>query len=71
MEEKRKKMINWLLAIGLTVLILFVVITGSVLHKKKKELDDINNKNDIVKPSEKLVISTAYNDNDYLLNYIK
>ena len=48
-KEKRNKI---LIIAGLIALILIVVITSIILYQKKKELDDLKDKNDIVKPDE-------------------
>ena len=46
-KEKTTKI---LIIAMLTILILLVVITSIILHQKQKKLDDLNNKNEIVKP---------------------
>lgn len=39
MEEKQKKKLNnWLIGIGLAILILFVVITSIVINYQQKEI---------------------------------
>lgn len=48
-------MMNILLWVGLGALILFVVITAIVLNFKNKEKDELNQKNDIVKPSQSII----------------
>ena len=47
MEEKKKNKIKkWLIWGGFVLLIVFVVVTSTVLHAKKVELDRIKNEND-------------------------
>ena len=47
MEEKKKNKIKkWLIWGGFVLLIVFVVVTSTVLHAKKSELDRIKNEND-------------------------
>lgn len=47
MEEKKKNKIKkWLIWGGFVLLIVFVVVTSTVLHAKKAELDRIKNEND-------------------------
>jgi len=54
-KERKNKMMNILLWAGLGALILFVVITAIVLNFKNKEKDELNQKNDIVKPSQSII----------------
>lgn len=57
MEEKQKKKLNnWLIGIGLAILILFVVITSIVINYQQKKYDEIKNDNDEIEgqlPEEK------------------
>lgn len=45
-ENKKRKVNNWLIGIGLAILILFVVITSIVINYKQNEYNDIKDKND-------------------------
>ena len=49
-EKKKKKLNSFLIWASLVVLIVFVVITSIVLNFQKQKLDDLNKKNDVVKP---------------------
>lgn len=49
-EKKKKKLNSFLIWASLVVLIIFVVITSIVLNFQKQKLDDLNKKNDVVKP---------------------
>lgn len=49
---KKQKWINIALWGGLALLILVVIITAMILHSKRQKLDDLKDKNDIVKPEE-------------------
>ncbi len=46
----KEKKTNILLVIGLVALIIIVIITSAVLYHKQKQLDDLNHKNEQVKP---------------------
>lgn len=47
MEENKKRNVNnWLIGIGLAILILFVVITSIVINYKQNDYNDIKDKND-------------------------
>lgn len=47
MEEKKKeKLKKWLIWGGLGLLILFVIITSSVVYAKQKEYDRLKDEND-------------------------
>lgn len=48
----KEKKVNILLTVGLIVLIVVTIITSAVLYHKQKQLEDLNHKNDIVKPGE-------------------
>ncbi len=56
MEEKKKRKLNNLLMwIGISILVLFVIITSIVINYKQKELNDLKDKNDEIEsilPSE-------------------
>ena len=54
-ENKKKKLINIALWVGLVVLILFVLITSIIVHSRKTKLDDLNDKNDLVKTEQSIV----------------
>lgn len=45
-ENKKRKVNNWLIGIGLAILILFVVITSIVINYKQNDYNDIKDKND-------------------------
>ena len=47
---KKQKLINVLVWSALAVLVIVVIITGIILHTKKKELADLKDKNEIVSP---------------------
>lgn len=47
---KKQKLINILVWTALAVLVVVVIITGIILHTKKKELADLKDKNEIVSP---------------------
>lgn len=50
MDKKRK--INILLTVIIALLVIFVVITSIVLYQRQKKLDDLKEKNEVVKPDE-------------------
>ena len=54
-ENKKKKLINIALWVGLAVLILFVLITSIIVHSRKTKLEDLNDKNDLVKTEQSIV----------------
>lgn len=43
-DDKKKKFIKWSIIIGLVLLIIFVIATSIVLHFKRQDLDNLNNK---------------------------
>ena len=43
-DDKKKKLINWSIIIGLALLIIFVIVTSIVLHFKRQDLKDLNDK---------------------------
>ncbi len=49
----KEKGIRIFVIVALIAVILFAVITSIVLESKRKKLEDLNDKNDIVKPTEK------------------
>lgn len=49
----KEKGIKIFVIVMLIVVILFAVITSIILEDKRKKLEEINNKNEIVKPIEK------------------
>ncbi len=48
----KEKLAKISIFIALAALILVVIITSIVLYQKKKYLEDLNDKNEIVKPDE-------------------
>ena len=51
---KKEKVLKISLWVGLAVLVLVVIITSIIVHQKNKELEDLKEKNEIVKPEEPL-----------------
>ena len=51
-DEKKKKLINLLVYIGLGVVVLFCVITSIILNFKNREYEEWKNKNDEIKTEE-------------------
>ena len=47
-KNKKRKIIDISLIIGLIVLIIFVIITSVVINKKKQDLNDLQNKTDTI-----------------------
>lgn len=45
-EKKRAKLKKWLIYGGLSLLILFVIITSSIVYAKKAELNRLKKEND-------------------------
>lgn len=45
-EKKRTKLKKWLIYGGLSLLILFVIITSSIVYAKKAELNRLKKEND-------------------------
>lgn len=43
-DDKKKKLIKWSIIIGLALLIIFVIVTSIVLHFKRQDLKDLNDK---------------------------
>lgn len=43
-DDKKKKLIKWSIIIGLALLIVFVIATSIVLHFKRQDLNDLNNR---------------------------
>ena len=43
-DDKKKKLIKWSIIIGLALLIIFVIATSIVLHFKRQDLNDLNNR---------------------------
>ena len=43
-DDKKKKLIKWSIIIGLALLIIFVIVTSIVLHFKRQDLNDLNNR---------------------------
>ena len=72
-ENKRNRIITIVLAIAMTVAILFAVITSVVVYQKQQELADLKDKNgqieDIVKgEGEKTIFD--YQENQIILKKI-
>ena len=43
-DDKKKKLTKWSIIIGLALLIIFVIVTSIVLHFKRQDLKDLNDK---------------------------
>lgn len=43
-DDKKKKLIKLSIIIGLALLIIFVIVTSIVLHFKRQDLQDLNDK---------------------------
>lgn len=43
-DDKKKKLINLSIIVGLVLLIIFVIVTSIVLHSKRQDLNDLNDK---------------------------
>ena len=54
-EQKKNKMKNIFLCAGLVALIAFVIITAIVLNSKNKQLKQLEEDYDRIKPSEEIV----------------
>lgn len=54
MEEKKAKLKKWLIYGGLSLLILFVIITSSVIYAKKAELNRLKKENERI--NEEIVV---------------
>ena len=60
---KKAKWANVVLWGSLAVLVMVVVATSIILHTKRKELEDLKNKNDIIKPEEEVVVCLKMENN--------
>lgn len=54
-EERKNKFKNFFIWAGLGALILFVVITGIVLHAKSEKYNQLKDDNESIKNSEEIV----------------
>lgn len=43
-DDKKKKLINFSIIVGLALLTIFVIVTSIVLHSKRQDLNDLNDK---------------------------
>lgn len=53
-DDKKKKLIKWSIIIGLALLIIFVIVTSIVLHFKRQDLKDLNDKLENLTQEEEL-----------------
>ena len=60
-DDKKKKFIKWSIIIGLALLIIFVIATSIVLHFKRQDLDNLNNKLENLSQEETLTVSQNAN----------
>ena len=60
-DDKKKKIIKWSIIIGLALLIIFVIATSIVLHFKRQDLDNLNNKLENLSQEETLTVSQNAN----------
>lgn len=57
-DDKKKKLIKWSIIIGLALLIIFVIVTSIVLHFKRQDLKDLNDKLENLTQEEGLEMDT-------------
>ena len=57
-DDKKKKLIKWSIIIGLALLISFVNVTPIVLHFKRQDLKDLNDKLENLTQEEGLEMDT-------------
>lgn len=57
-DDKKKKLIKWSIIIGLALLIIFVIVTSIVLHFKRQDLKDLNDKLENLTQEEGLEVDT-------------
>lgn len=57
-DDKKKKLIKLSIIIGLALLIIFVIVTSIVLHFKRQDLKDLNDKLENLTQEEELEVDT-------------
>lgn len=57
-DDKKKKLIKWSIIIGLALLTIFVIVTSIVLHFKRQDLKDLNDKLENLTQEEELEVDT-------------
>ena len=57
-DDKKKKLIKLSIIIGLALLIIFVIVTSIVLHFKRQDLQDLNDKLENLTQEEELEVDT-------------
>ena len=68
---KKEKWANIALWVGLATLVMLVIITSIILHAKRQKLEDLNHKNDIVKPDESQENQSQMKNNKIILKNIE